>query len=678
MDGYGWNAKYLTRNGKPWFPVMGEFHYSRYDSRYWKKELQKMRSGGIDIVSSYVIWIHHEETEGSFQTEGNCNLHKFIETAKNCGLIVWLRIGPWVHGEVRNGGFPDWLLHKDCELRGNNENYFNYVKSFYEKIYKMVKGFLYKDGGPVIGIQIENEYHGTDMMSMEEQREHMKRLRAMAVNVGFKVPYYTATGWGNAATGGLLPVMGGYCEAPWDPRTTEIESSVNYIFTRERDDGKIGTDLSLSEGLDYSTEEFPFLTAELGGGVQVTKHRRPIVTGTDIGAMSMVKIGCGANLLGYYMYHGGTNPIGKHSTMQESKKTGYPNDLPELSYDFMAPLGEYGQIRESYYEIRMLSLFLHDFGEDLCEMDIVLPKDNPLSPDDRDNLRYAFRVKGDSGYLFLNNYQRKGKRKAHYCNEISLRHEACLVTFPQLKIEENEYCFYPFGMKMGKQTLVTALATPLCRLNNDNKITCVFYTDGQPQYEISGEDERYELLTISQSEARKAVKAVWDREYLLISDGLIVSGENGFIFYSKRNGQEKKQPLSCKVYPPFITIPNGLTLEREENGYGCYTIIADAVEEEALLRIYYKGESAKMYVDGSYYADNFYNGQPWEVGFLSRSICEDKENRKQIIAPYEKDSAIFFEPKIRKELEESALISGKVKQEGNEEVIIESQYNIYW
>ena len=66
----------------------------------------------------------------------------------------------------------------------------------------------------------------------------------------------------------------------------------------------------------------------------MTRHRRPVAAAADIGAMTLTKLGCGANLLGYYMYHGGTNPHGKRSTLQESRESGYPNDLPEYSYGF--------------------------------------------------------------------------------------------------------------------------------------------------------------------------------------------------------------------------------------------------------------------------------------------------------------------------------------------------------
>ena len=108
---------------------MGEFHYSRYPDRYWEESLYKMKACGVDVVSTYVIWIHHEEEEGRYDFTGCRNLRKFLAAADKCGVLIFLRIGPWCHGEVRNGGFPDWLLQKEYEPRTNDERYFACVEA---------------------------------------------------------------------------------------------------------------------------------------------------------------------------------------------------------------------------------------------------------------------------------------------------------------------------------------------------------------------------------------------------------------------------------------------------------------------------------------------------------------------------------------------------------------------
>lgn len=556
---YGYTKNYLTRDGKPWFPIMGEFHYSRYPQQYWKESLYKMKAGGVDIVSSYVFWLHHDEEEGVYDFSGQRNLHKFVEMIQECGLKMFLRIGPWCHGEARNGGFPDWLLRKEFEPRTNDEAYFETVRKFYTEIFKQVKGFFHQEGGPIIGIQIENEYGHCGGLNGDAGEYHMKRLTEMAKEIGMITPLYTATGWGGAVTGGLLPVMGGYCEAPWDQRVTELEPNENYIFTNDRNDPNIGSDYGKTHNITYDITAFPYLTAELGGGLQVTHHRRPVAHAKDIGAMSLAKLGSGVSLLGYYMYHGGTNPEGKLSTLQESRATGYLNDLPELSYDFSAPVREYGQMSGTLNEIKILAMFAKDFGSDLCKMDTVWENENAQMPEDFKTLRAAVRKNRDSGYLFVNNYQRRHVMAEHLQEvlRVELGQNEC-IEYPPVDICDGDYFFLPFHMPVGDGVLESAVATPLCclqagssrtnhaadnavdsNINNDmEKAVYVFYTDCEPAYHWITEPTNAKVLTISREMALNSWKVKLDREYLLITEDKVIEASSGI---SDSEGKERKR-----------------------------------------------------------------------------------------------------------------------------------------
>ena len=98
---------YFERDGKPWVPVMAEYHFVRAKVSEWHEELFKIKAGGATIVSTYIFWIYHEEIEGEFDFSGDLDIRKFVKEAERVGLEVFLRIGPWVHGECRNGGFPN-------------------------------------------------------------------------------------------------------------------------------------------------------------------------------------------------------------------------------------------------------------------------------------------------------------------------------------------------------------------------------------------------------------------------------------------------------------------------------------------------------------------------------------------------------------------------------------------
>lgn len=630
----------LLRNGVPWFPVMGEFHYSRYPAGMWEEELCKMKAGGIDIVSSYIFWIHHEEEEGKYDFSGNRDLRGFLHAAKSAGLLAFLRIGPWCHGEVRNGGLPDWVMHKEYEVRSNDTAYLQDVKAYFSKLGETIRGLTWEDGGPVLGIQIENEYGCCGGLTGEEGEKHMRYLTDMAVNAGLKAPLMTAIAWGGACTGGLLPVMGGYCDAPWAREIEKLPPNVNYVFTPERNDANIGSDFGKKETAGKK-EEFPYLMAELGGGLQPTKHRRPVASAADIGAMSLVKLGCGANLLGYYMYHGGSNPEGRNTTLQETKKTGSWNELPAYNYDFQAPVGEYGQVRESCREIKLLSMFLHDFGSGLCTMKPEFP--SPVMDDagNLETLRTCVRRNGERGYLFVNNYQRLYPMKEHRNAVLHVKTGTNELCYPARDIRNGDYFFYPFNMPIGESAeIVTALATPLCILHRRNEKIYVFYSDTEPMYRIKGDLGRNKIVTLSRREALDAWKVeINGEEYLLITGGEIREQKGQIILRGIVDEENRKTEFaSCPALPES---PAGFKKIREEKlayyerkekkertkvfwkqgrlekGFREYELSVEYPQEsmqECYLRVDYEGDSAELRIGDNVYADHFYTGQVWEIG----------------------------------------------------------------
>ncbi|MGE5614304.1 MAG: beta-galactosidase [Bacillota bacterium] len=215
---------------EPFFGISGEFRFSRCYEWQWEDEIIKMKMSGINIVSTYIFWNHHEEEQGIFEWDGNKNLRRFIELCGKHGLYAIIRIGTFCHGECRNGGLPDWLFGRPFEVRSNDEEYLFYVSRFYTEIGKQVKGLLYKDGGPVIAAQIENEFmHSAAPWEMttgisnewvpvgKEGDLHMKKLKSLANKAGIETPIYTCTAWGGAAApeDEMLPLWGGYAFWPW-------------------------------------------------------------------------------------------------------------------------------------------------------------------------------------------------------------------------------------------------------------------------------------------------------------------------------------------------------------------------------------------------------------------------------------------------------------------------------
>src|ERR1017187_5657952 len=395
------NAQYLTLDGKPWLPVMGEMHYSRVPEAEWETEILKMKSAGVQIVSAYIIWIHHEEVEDQWDWSGQKDLRHFVELCARHGMYVVPRIGPWSHAEVRNGGFPDWLLSKTSQTRSNDPTYLHYVDLYYQQIAAQLKGLMWNQGGPVVAIQLENEYRGG---GPNRGTAHILKLKELARSAGLRVPFYTVTGWDGASIphGDVLPVYGGYPDAPWDASIQKLPPSEVYAFRfGSRVTGDMGAMGAIGGPPTGDAANFtldtPFMTAEMGGGMQVTYHRRPIVSADDIAAMMPVMLGSGVNLYGTYVFHGGENPDGRLTTLQESLATHYANDLPQKTYDFEAPIGEFGDERESLLKLKTWNYILNDFGPMLAPMQPRAPNVLPAGPRDLTVPRVAARTLGSSG-----------------------------------------------------------------------------------------------------------------------------------------------------------------------------------------------------------------------------------------------------------------------------------------
>ena len=475
------NSRYLSRNGKPWLPVMGEFHFSRYPESQWEEEILKMKASGVDIVATYVIWIHHEEVAGQFDWKGQRDLRTFAQLCARHGMYLLPRIGPWAHGEARNGGFPDWLVAAG-PTRVNNPAYLSHVRMWYGQIGEQLKGLLWKDGGPVVGIQIENEY---SMRGPGAGEEHILALKKIAIENGLDVPLYLITGWDNAAVPrrAVLPVYGGYPDAPWDGSLTKLPPPEVYSF---RFQSRVAANMGAISSADAmaspssappSTPDLlPYFTAEMGGGNEVTYHRRPVIQSDDIAAMLPVMLGSGVNLYGTYMFQGGENPEGKLSPLQESQATGYPNDVPIKSYDFQAPLGEYGQERASFRKLKVFQYFLKDFGADLAPMMVHAPDVVPKNPEDLSVPRASVRSNGDTGFIFLNNYVRNYSMPVRKAAQFEVRLPGGSLRVPRrpVDIPSGAYFIWPFNLHIDGVTLRYSTAQLFTRIVNDGVTTLYF------------------------------------------------------------------------------------------------------------------------------------------------------------------------------------------------------------
>ncbi|KQW43623.1 MULTISPECIES: beta-galactosidase [unclassified Roseateles] len=463
------NNQYLLRDGKPWLPVMGEYHYTRAPAAQWDAQLRLMKAAGIDIVASYVFWNHHQEQPGAFDWKGNRDLRRFVQLAQAAGLQVVVRLGPWVHGEARYGGIPDWVVDA-MPTRGNDAEYLGHVERLYAEIGTQIKGLLWKDGGPVVGVQLENEYN---LRGPGGGEEHISALKKLALKAGMDVPLYTVTGWDGAVypSGEVIPVFGGYPDEPWARSEKELPPKETHAFRfNTRVSGDLGAQ-TRSHGAgtaETDKDKVPFFGAEYGPGLPAMYRRRTLVSPDDIAAMLPVQIGSGVNLLGYYMFHGGRNPVGVGGTgLEESSLSGGYNDTPRISYDFQAPLGPDGQQRAVLTKLRPFHYFLRDHGALLARMTVRQPERVPANPTDLQTLRWSVRSRGDSGFLFVNNHVRQYAMPAHTAVRFEVQLPGGALTLPSrpIDIPNGAYFIWPINMDLDGVLLRHATAQPVARLD---------------------------------------------------------------------------------------------------------------------------------------------------------------------------------------------------------------------
>ncbi|MBQ6442493.1 MAG: beta-galactosidase [Lachnospiraceae bacterium] len=626
------NSLYFEKAGNPWIGVMGEYHFSRDKKENWYRELCKMKAGGVTIAATYAFWIYHEEMEGEYDFSGDLDLRAFIEDCQRAGLYLILRIGPWAHGECRNGGFPDWLMRKPFPLRDNNEGYLALAREWYEKLYAQAQGLFYQDGGPVIGIQIENE--------LVDNSAHLLVLKQLAAEVGFDVPLYTVTGW-NSKYGAkipveeVVPVFAAYAEAPWEQHIDRLPLSRHYVFDPMRNDAAVGMDLlkkADDDGWQLPYGDYPFATCELGAGLPFSHHRRPVISGMDAYALSLVKLGSGNNLVGYYMYHGGTNRIGRLSTFQESRETGYPNDYAILNYDFHTALTQYGEAREQYRLLNLLHLFVNDFGGLLAPM-VYQPEFPLIAPEDTKSLRIAVRQDADGGFVFINHYQRLQPLE----DLAEVRIETDQAIFPPIRVAGEIAFILPFGLRFAGQTIRTATAQLLC--GQDNTLFFAAIPGIAPRYEIDGEGVHdgdaeknftvgaLRIVTVSWEEAlrlRKLEGKVYLGEAcdLFLENGQVTAIREGSFSYRKWEGAsfvrydvERESATAVLLAEPEeepFAPPYESELQiggpRKRSWKKLHVTSASGFVE-----ITDRYDVAQIYADGELAADNFYAGEPWRV-----------------------------------------------------------------
>lgn len=309
-------------DGKPYQIISGELHPSRIPAEYWRHRIQMAKAMGCNTISVYLFWNYHEAREGEFDfTTGNRNIAEFFRLVQEEGMWLIVRPGPYVCAEWELGGIPPYLLRiPDIKLRCMDPRYMEAAERYITRLAEEIKPFQVTNGGPLLMLQIENEYgsYGND-------RNYMFRLRDVWKTAGINVPTFTGDG----------------------PTTYMLEAGSLPGSAVGLDSGSDADDFAHAAKMNpgvpvFSSETYPGWLTHWG-----EKWAKPDTTRL----LNEVKfLMDNKKSFNFYVIHGGTN-FG-YTAGANSGGKGYEPDV--TSYDYDAPINEQGQATPKYFALRRL------------------------------------------------------------------------------------------------------------------------------------------------------------------------------------------------------------------------------------------------------------------------------------------------------------------------------------
>lgn len=350
MESILFDKKSLKINGKRVFIRSGAFHYFRTPGLELAKDrFLKLKAGGYNTVDIYFNWNFHSKNEGEYDFEGIRDIRKVLETARNVGLYVIARPGPFINAEVNAGGLPFWLLRKKdvvprnrigTEYRYSTE-YMKFITQWYDQIIPIIKDF-----DNIIAFQIENEY-ATDEMD----ETYMRELYEMARERGITCPIFH-----NDA----------YCAGLWadlvDIYACDIYPYINPNQNWKQDHFCFDTLDNIEETVRSFKEDAPIFIAEMQGGWFDKwdgigyEAMREALGDEHINIMTKTALSQGVTMFNHYMAVGGTS------------WDDLACDEVYTSYEFTAGIDEYGSIRPNFFKSKEINYFLNSFGLEDTEM----------------------------------------------------------------------------------------------------------------------------------------------------------------------------------------------------------------------------------------------------------------------------------------------------------------------
>ena len=335
-------------DGKPVKLLSGAIHYFRIMPEYWENCFYNLKAMGFNTVETYIPWNIHEPEEGVFDFSGNKDVVRFVRLAQSMGLMVILRPTPFICAEWEFGGLPSWLLrYPDMKVRTNTPLFLSKVDAYYKELFSRIAPLQITEGGPVIMMQVENEYG-----SFGNDKNYLRAIKGMMEKYGVRVPMFTSDGaWPAALEAGNLVEDGVLATGNFGSRSNENLDAMEAFF-REK-------------GV-----KMPLMCMEFWDG-WFNRWKEPVITRDAEDLAMEVKQLLKRASINLYMFQGGTN-FGFYNGCSARGN----NDLPQItSYNYDAVMTEWGQPSDKFYKLRQVIRELY-------------PQIPTMEP--RDNERFAY------------------------------------------------------------------------------------------------------------------------------------------------------------------------------------------------------------------------------------------------------------------------------------------------
>ncbi|EOH96149.1 beta-galactosidase [Enterococcus moraviensis ATCC BAA-383] len=322
-------------DGHPFKIMSGAIHYFRIRPQEWYHSLYNLKALGFNTVETYIPWNLHEQEEGKFDFTAQLDIQEFVRLAQKLGLFVILRPSPYICAEWEFGGMPAWLLNdRDMRIRSSDPLFIEKVANYYEVLFKEIGPLQIDQGGPVIMMQLENEYG-----SYGEDKDYLLALHDLMIKNQVKVPLFTSDGaWEEAQRAGAL-------------LEKDILSTGNF-GSKAKQNFKQLKNFHQQHGKNWPLMCMEFWDGWFNRWNEEIVKRDPEELAEAVG--EVLEIGS----INLYMFHGGTNFGFMNGCSARGDK-----DLPQItSYDYDALLDEQGNPTEKFFSVQRK---VHDLFPDI-------------------------------------------------------------------------------------------------------------------------------------------------------------------------------------------------------------------------------------------------------------------------------------------------------------------------